>query len=77
MLLLIPLCQDLEDLKNEIDAWTPSHGIKLKTANILFLGPVGAGKSSFFNTISSIFRGHVTGQAVCGSAEQSITSKVN
>ncbi|XP_060580071.1 interferon-induced protein 44-like, partial [Ruditapes philippinarum] len=67
--------QDLEVLENEIDAWTPPHGIKLKTSNILFLGPVGAGKSSFFNTISSIFRGHVTGQAVCGSAEQSITSK--
>jgi predicted GTPase len=68
--------QNLEDLKNEIDAWSPPHGSGLKTANILFLGPVGAGKSSFFNTISSIFRGHVTGQAVCGSAEQSITSKV-
>ncbi|XP_060577910.1 interferon-induced protein 44-like isoform X2 [Ruditapes philippinarum] len=66
--------QNLEDLKNEIDAWSPPHGTGLKTANILFLGPVGAGKSSFFNTISSIFRGHVTGQAVCGSAEQSITS---
>ncbi|XP_060577917.1 interferon-induced protein 44-like [Ruditapes philippinarum] len=67
--------QDLERLKNEINAWSPPRRINLTTANILFLGPVGAGKSSFFNTISSIFRGHVTGQAVCGSAEQSITSK--
>ncbi|XP_045177429.2 interferon-induced protein 44-like [Mercenaria mercenaria] len=67
--------QDLEELKNEMDTWSPPHGVGLKLANILFLGPVGAGKSSFFNTIASIFRGHVTGQAVCGSAEQSITSK--
>ncbi|XP_045177399.2 interferon-induced protein 44-like isoform X2 [Mercenaria mercenaria] len=67
--------QDMEELKNEMDSWSPPHRVGLKSANILFLGPVGAGKSSFFNTIASIFRGHVTGQAVCGSAEQSITSK--
>ncbi|XP_053403855.1 interferon-induced protein 44-like [Mercenaria mercenaria] len=67
--------QDLEELKNEMDSWSPPQGVGLKSANILVLGPVGAGKSSFFNTIASVFRGHVTGQAVCGSAEQSITSK--
>ncbi|XP_053392905.1 interferon-induced protein 44-like [Mercenaria mercenaria] len=67
--------EDLQKLKDEIDTWSPCYGVELKSANILLLGPVGAGKSSFFNTIASVFRGHVTGQAVCGSAEQSITSK--
>ena len=68
--------QYLEFLVNEIQAFRPPQEVKLRHANILLLGPVGAGKSSFFNTISSVFRGHVTRQANCGSAEKSITSKV-
>lgn len=76
LLVLLLLFQDLEELKNETDSYSPPHGLGVKSANILLLGPVGAGKSSFFNTIASVFRGHVTGQAMCGSAEQSITSKV-
>ncbi|KAL0160355.1 hypothetical protein M9458_044080 [Cirrhinus mrigala] len=31
---------------------------------ILMIGPVGAGKSSFFNSINSIFTGHVTAKAI-------------
>lgn len=68
--------QDLEQLKNEIDSYSPPRGIGVDHANILFLGPVGAGKSSFFNTVASVFRGHVTGQAISGSSQQSITSQV-
>lgn len=69
--------QELDELKNEIDSYSPPRGIGVKHANILFLGPIGAGKSSFFNTIASTFRGHVTGQAISGSAEHSVTSKVS
>uniref|UniRef100_A0A3B3BCA3 G domain-containing protein n=1 Tax=Oryzias melastigma TaxID=30732 RepID=A0A3B3BCA3_ORYME len=29
-------------------------------ARVLLIGPVGEGKSSFFNSINSVFRGHVT-----------------
>lgn len=67
--------RDLEELKNEIESFSPTHGLGIKWANILFLGPVGAGKSSFFNTISAVFRSHTSTQAICGNAEQSITSK--
>ncbi|XP_051768769.1 interferon-induced protein 44-like isoform X2 [Ctenopharyngodon idella] len=42
---------------------------------ILMIGPVGAGKSSFFNSINSIFMGHVTNKAVSGSAGTSVTTK--
>ncbi|KAL3875171.1 hypothetical protein ACJMK2_038099 [Sinanodonta woodiana] len=41
---------------------------------LLMIGPVGAGKSSFFNTINSIFRGRITYQGCSGSAEHSLTS---
>ncbi|KAL1023220.1 hypothetical protein UPYG_G00037900 [Umbra pygmaea] len=42
---------------------------------VLLIGPVGAGKSSFFNSINSIFRGHVTGQAISGSSGTSLTTQ--
>uniref|UniRef100_A0A673K0M9 Interferon-induced protein 44-like n=1 Tax=Sinocyclocheilus rhinocerous TaxID=307959 RepID=A0A673K0M9_9TELE len=42
---------------------------------ILMIGPVGAGKSSFFNSINSIFAGHVTNKAMSGSAGTSLTTQ--
>ncbi|XP_067218869.1 interferon-induced protein 44-like isoform X2 [Chanodichthys erythropterus] len=42
---------------------------------ILMIGPIGAGKSSFFNSINSIFMGHVTNKAMSGSAGTSVTTK--
>lgn len=45
-------------------------------ARVLLVGPVGAGKSSFFNSINSVFKGHVTGQANTGSAGTSLTTQV-
>ncbi|XP_045187841.2 interferon-induced protein 44-like [Mercenaria mercenaria] len=67
--------KDLEDLKHFAASFAPPHGLGIDMANILVIGPVGAGKSSFFNTVASVFRGHISDQAVCGSAEKSITSK--
>ncbi|XP_051979915.1 interferon-induced protein 44-like [Xyrauchen texanus] len=42
---------------------------------ILMIGPVGAGKSSFFNSINSIFVGHVTSKALAGSTNTSLTTQ--
>ncbi|XP_048020907.1 interferon-induced protein 44-like [Megalobrama amblycephala] len=42
---------------------------------ILMIGPVGAGKSSFFNSINSVFTGHVTNKAMSGSAGTSLTTQ--
>ncbi|XP_047442377.1 interferon-induced protein 44-like [Mugil cephalus] len=42
---------------------------------VLLVGPVGAGKSSFFNSINSVFRGHVTSQAMTGSSATSLTTQ--
>ncbi|RXM31429.1 hypothetical protein EOD39_7006 [Acipenser ruthenus] len=44
---------------------------------VLLVGPVGAGKSSFFNSVNSVFRGHVTNQAPAGSSATSLTTKFN
>ncbi|XP_067085666.1 interferon-induced protein 44-like [Osmerus mordax] len=44
-------------------------------AKVLLIGPVGAGKSSFFNSINSIFRGHVTSQAISGSSSTSLSTQ--
>uniref|UniRef100_A0A3P9P7L3 Interferon-induced protein 44-like n=1 Tax=Poecilia reticulata TaxID=8081 RepID=A0A3P9P7L3_POERE len=42
---------------------------------VLLIGQVGAGKSSFFNSINSVFRGHVTSQAIAGSSSTSLTTQ--
>ncbi|XP_013862748.1 interferon-induced protein 44 isoform X1 [Austrofundulus limnaeus] len=42
---------------------------------VLMIGPVGAGKSSFFNSINSVFRGHVTSHAISGSSTTSLTTQ--
>ena len=60
----------------DVENFCPPRVVQVPQSKILILGPVGAGKSSFFNTIASVFRGHVTGQAPSGCAEHSITSKV-
>uniref|UniRef100_A0A3Q2TAV7 Interferon-induced protein 44-like n=1 Tax=Fundulus heteroclitus TaxID=8078 RepID=A0A3Q2TAV7_FUNHE len=44
-------------------------------ARVLLIGQVGAGKSSFFNSINSVFRGHVTSQAISGSSPTSLTTQ--
>lgn len=56
----------------ELRAYTP-YADSISKINILLLGPVGSGKSSFFNSVKSVFRGHVTRQAAVGSDVTSIT----
>ncbi|XP_060596285.1 interferon-induced protein 44-like [Ruditapes philippinarum] len=62
------------DLKEEIVNFKPIQGSNVSEARILMLGPVGAGKSSFFNTIDSIYRGRITQRASSGSSEHSLTT---
>ncbi|XP_053373899.1 interferon-induced protein 44-like [Mercenaria mercenaria] len=65
----------LERLKDEIITFKPVPELNFNEARIALIGPVGAGKSSFYNTIDSVFRERVTQRACSGSAEQSITTK--
>ncbi|XP_030630440.1 interferon-induced protein 44-like [Chanos chanos] len=61
-------------LMETITNWRPDVN-SVKQARMLLVGPVGAGKSSFFNSVSSVFRGHVTSQANTGSAGTSLTTQ--
>ena len=38
----------------------------MKHINVLLVGEVGAGKSSFFNSVESVFTGHVVSRAEAG-----------
>uniref|UniRef100_A0A671SJ88 Interferon-induced protein 44-like n=1 Tax=Sinocyclocheilus anshuiensis TaxID=1608454 RepID=A0A671SJ88_9TELE len=55
-----------------ISGWKPFVS-SVKQARILLVGPVGAGKSSFFNSINSVFKGYVSSQANTGTAGTSLT----
>ncbi|CAG2189894.1 unnamed protein product [Mytilus edulis] len=64
----------LDELKGKIERYKPLKELKISQARLLMIGEVGAGKSSFFNTINSIFRGYITSQACSGNAEHSLTT---
>ncbi|XP_066482243.1 interferon-induced protein 44-like [Tiliqua scincoides] len=59
-------------LMDEIGSYKPYLN-SVPQYRVLFLGPVGAGKSSFFNSVNSAFRGYVTNQAIAGSDSTSVT----
>lgn len=59
------LTQDRGHLLLAIRNHKPS-GELVNQVKILLLGPVGAGKSSFFNSVKSVFQGYVSHQALVG-----------
>ncbi|XP_046707539.1 interferon induced protein 44c2 [Silurus meridionalis] len=67
----------LEKRKSLIDMisrWTPSVS-SVQRARVLLVGAVGSGKSSFFNSVNSIFKGHVSCRANTGTAGTSLTTQ--
>ncbi|XP_053373688.1 interferon-induced protein 44-like isoform X5 [Mercenaria mercenaria] len=66
--------QELEKLKEKVVTFKPLPDLNFSEAKIAMTGPVGAGKSSFYNTIDTIFRGRITQRACSGSAERSTTT---
>ncbi|KAJ8270126.1 hypothetical protein GJAV_G00110650 [Gymnothorax javanicus] len=62
------------ELMEFVESYKPMmNGVQ--QARILLVGPFGVGKSSFFNSINSVFRGHVTSQAIAGSTVKSLTTQ--
>ena len=74
---MIILWQCRNGMEEELANWTPLDGLDVDCVNILLIGQVGNGKSSFINTINSVFRGYVNPKAVTGNADHSLTTKVN
>lgn len=64
----------MQELKETLQVYEPRVEANVPAANILLIGQIGAGKSSFFNSVDSIFRGRVTNKACSGSSERSITT---
>ncbi|XP_061594808.1 interferon-induced protein 44-like isoform X2 [Cololabis saira] len=62
------------ELMESIQSYEPTVS-SISQARVLLIGPVGAGKSSFFNSVNSVFRGHVTSQAISGSSTTSLTTQ--
>lgn len=61
-------------LLSALRAYRPKKDL-VSEVRILLVGPVGSGKSSFFNSVKSAFQGHLTRQAIVGSDETSITKQ--
>ncbi|KAM9686115.1 interferon-induced protein 44-like isoform 1-T1 [Trichechus inunguis] len=66
--------QHREHLLAELRAYKPSTCL-IPEIRILMLGPVGSGKSTFINSVKSVFQGHVIRQAIAGSDITSITEQ--
>ncbi|XP_061042399.1 interferon-induced protein 44-like [Eubalaena glacialis] len=66
--------QHRNSLLADLRAYRPYADL-VSEIRILLLGPVGSGKSSFFNSVKSIFHGHLTHQAIVGSDVTSITEQ--
>ncbi|KAM8791214.1 interferon-induced protein 44-like isoform 1-T2 [Rhynchonycteris naso] len=63
-----------ESLLSAIRTYKPYRDL-VRQIRILLLGPIGAGKSSFFNSVKSAFHGHVTQQAMVGSSRTGMSKQ--
>ncbi|KAK0144800.1 Interferon-induced protein 44-like [Merluccius polli] len=63
-----------QGLMDKIKSYRPDIS-GVSSARVLLVGPVGAGKSSFFNSINSVFRGNMTSQAISGVCGKSVTTQ--
>nr|XP_022300550.1 interferon-induced protein 44-like [Crassostrea virginica]XP_022300551.1 interferon-induced protein 44-like [Crassostrea virginica]XP_022300552.1 interferon-induced protein 44-like [Crassostrea virginica] len=66
--------EKLEEIKENLLAYKPVSEANITAANILLLGQIGAGKSSFFNSVNTIFRGKISSKACSGNFEHSVTT---
>ncbi|WAR31670.1 IF44L-like protein [Mya arenaria] len=62
-----------QELLQEIASMQPYSELKLQEYRVLLIGPVGAGKSSFVNTVCSAFKGRIVQRASCGEEQHSFT----
>ncbi|XP_023930392.1 interferon-induced protein 44-like [Lingula anatina] len=64
-----------DKLFDELVSFSTPSPAKVPAARLLLVGSVGAGKSSFFNTVRSVFKGKVRSQAATGTAPHGLTTK--
>ncbi|XP_024134792.1 interferon-induced protein 44 isoform X1 [Oryzias melastigma] len=64
-----------KSLMKTVSSYRPSCE-KITQAQVLVLGPVGSGKSSFISSVQSVFHGRVVNRAMVGSMSTSFTKKL-
>ncbi|XP_053404038.1 interferon-induced protein 44-like [Mercenaria mercenaria] len=67
---------ELQEMKKRIEDFQPVPGLGIKKYNILLLGAIGSGKSSFYNTMATVFSGSVKLHAPARGAERSVTDEM-
>jgi len=67
--------ETMDALKKEIATHELTERAGVEHINVLLVGEIGVGKSSFFNSIESIFKGRVTYRAITGSVKKSLTTQ--
>ncbi|KAH3798076.1 interferon-induced protein 44-like [Dreissena polymorpha] len=63
-----------QELMQEVQSIKPNPSLHIQDYRIVLIGPVGAGKSSFCNTVSSVLKGRFTQMAIVGKGAHSITT---
>lgn len=66
--------EKIKELKEHVQNCKPMINC-VEQSRILLVGQIGAGKSSFFNSINSVFRGNITGQAITGVAATTLSTQ--
>jgi len=64
-----------KDLKAEIQTYKLCKDAGIDEINVLLVGEISAGKSSFFNSVESVFKEHVRARANAGVGERSVTKQ--
>jgi septin family protein len=66
----------MEEIKKKLEKMEPLPGLGIKTYNILLVGVIGSGKSSFYNTLATVFMSAVKSHAPARDAPTSVTNEV-
>ncbi|XP_053404039.1 uncharacterized protein LOC128558512 [Mercenaria mercenaria] len=71
-----PTGKEVEEMKKRLEDFKPVPGLGITKYNILLLGAIGSGKSSFYNTLATVFAGSVKSHAPVRSAQTSVTNEI-
>jgi predicted GTPase len=66
----------MKTMKENLENMEPLPGLDINTYNILLVGLIGSGKSSFYNTLATVFMGAVKSHAPARDAPKSVTNQV-
>ncbi|XP_053404081.1 uncharacterized protein LOC128558524 isoform X2 [Mercenaria mercenaria] len=72
-----PTDKEIDEMRRILENLEPLPGLGIKTYNILLVGVIGSGKSSFYNTLATVFTGSVKSHAPARDAPTSVTNEIH